>query len=69
MKKVFILLILIVLSFVGCTKNSIGIIGSADGPTEIYIGSSTSWLEIAIIIAIAVIILAIIILYIKRKKR
>ena len=46
----------------------IGIIGGADGPTSVMVASSPDWWVYAII-AVAVIAVAVAVLFIKRKKK
>ena len=59
--SIFILLIVLVISLVGCGREaaSIGIIGGADGPTAIFVTSGANWLSIlgAIVVAILVAVL------------
>lgn len=50
-------------------SSSVAIIGGADGPTQIMVASSASWLEIGLLIAISVILFSIAIFILKRIKR
>ena len=58
MKKLlkFVLLLVLTLSLVACANesSSVGIIGGADGPTAIFITSSTNWLNIYSLIGLIV---------------
>ena len=70
MKNLLIVAVLIVLilSLVGCGNEaaSIGIIGGADGPTAIFVTSSTNWVSILGVIAVAIFVAVLI--YRNKKK-
>ena len=65
---IFILLLVLILSLVGCGNEaaSIGIIGGADGPTAIFVTSSTNWVSILGVIAVAIFVAVLI--YRNKKK-
>ena len=74
MKKLIVLVLLFVsvLCLVSCSKEaaSIGIIGGADGPTAIFVTSTSSWMNICGFIgAIVVTILAVLIICRNKKKK
>lgn len=74
MKKILILVstLALALLFGGCSKNSssIGIIGGADGPTEIFVASGMSQMGIIGLIGVivAVVLVAFIICRNRKKK-
>ena len=65
---IFILLLVLILSLVGCGNEaaSIGIIGGADGPTAIFVTSGTNWVSILGVIAVAIFVAVLI--YRNKKK-
>ena len=68
---IFILLLVLILSLVGCGNEaaSIGIIGGADGPTAVFITSGTNWLNVfSILGVIAVAIFVAVLIYRNKKK-
>ncbi len=72
MKKMC-LSILVVLSMLlaGCGKKeeAIGIIGGADGPTEVYLTSDFSWLAVAgVAIAIVAVVVAVFAFILRKRK-
>ena len=70
MKNILIsLTIILSVLLVGCHESSsIGIIGGADGPTAILVTTDFNWWRIAgIIIAIAVVIVGVVLLFKKKK--
>ena len=70
--SIFILLIVLVISLVGCGNEaaSIGIIGGADGPTAIFVTSGTNWMGLCSVLGvIAVISLVVFLIYRNKKKK
>ena len=51
------------------SESSVGIIGGADGPTEIYLTGSTGWRWVIIIAAVIIVTAAIIIRAIRKRRR
>lgn len=54
---VFVLLSVIALCLVGCSKEAaaIGIIGGADGPTAVFVTSNTNWLTICGLLGVIIV--------------
>lgn len=65
------LLFIFALGMAGCGSKaySIGIIGGADGPTAIFVTSSTNWQDICALIAIILLTLVIILVIRHNKKK
>ena len=68
---IFILLLVLALSLVGCGKEaaSIGIIGGADGPTAIFITSGINWQTIFGILGVIVVAILVVVLIYRNKKK
>lgn len=71
MKKIGLIVLTIVTMLAGCGNQdeaSVGIIGGADGPTAIFVAGKPSWLGIILGIVIGLLVVAMIIHHIKKKK-
>ncbi len=71
MKRHFLLLLSAVVGILccGCAKESIGIIGGADGPTAILIGQSSTWRLVELIVLAILVVVMLIYVLKKRKKK
>ena len=68
---IFILLLVLILSLVGCGNEaaSIGIIGGADGPTAVFITSGTNWLNVFSILGVIAVAIFVAVLISRNKKK
>lgn len=65
----FSVLFFIQLFYIVSPSSSVAIIGGADGPTQIFVSSTVSWLRVLILIVTALIILVAAILILRRIKK
>lgn len=71
MKRLLSSLVILLGLLTGCTSEnstSIGIIGGADGPISVFVAGKISWIGIASVILIVVLVVVAIIYFIKRNK-
>ena len=70
-KGILSVFLFIVLCLAGCNNNaaSIGIIGGADGPTAIFVTSSTNQLNLYSFIGVIVIAIWVVFIYYRNKKK
>ncbi len=59
MKKLSAVLLPLAMVLTGCSDESIGIIGGADGPTEIFVTGVFPWWIVGLIVVIALVVVLI----------